>query len=91
MAGPLGKESALGGPSVPSKVKALVFMLVLLLTSAVGTLCVNGLLMPLLLFRPRLYRLLFDLFIGLWEWQASVSASRMYFDMFSLPVCFCKP
>ena len=61
--------------SVLSQIKAILFLVLLLVTSILGSLCVNGTLLPILLVRPQLYRWLFDFGNGLWQWQVAVSPS----------------
>lgn len=57
--------------SVLSQIKAVLFLVLLLVTSILGSLCVNGALLPILLVRPQLYRWLFDFGNGLWQWQVA--------------------
>jgi hypothetical protein len=58
-----------------SRLKALLFAVLLFVTSFFGGMVFGGCLLPLFFFRPGLYRYLFYYLIGSWLWLAAVRIS----------------
>ena len=54
------------------KLKGFVFLVLLFLSSFLGSLVFGGFTLPLFFLRPAVYRYFYDYMIGLWMWFAAV-------------------
>jgi len=55
-----------------NKFKGFIFLVLVFLSSFLGSLVFGGFLLPIFFFRPAVYRHLYDYMIGLWLWFAAV-------------------
>jgi len=55
-----------------NKFKGFIFLVLLFLSSFLGSLVFGGFLLPIFFLHPAVYRHLYDYMIGLWLWFAAV-------------------
>ena len=55
-----------------NKLKGVVFLVLLFVSSFLGALVFGGFLLPIFFLRPAIFRHLYDNMIGLWFWFAAV-------------------
>jgi len=55
-----------------NKLKGFMFLVLLFLSSFLGSIVFGGFLLPVFFVRPAVYRRLYDYMIGLWLWFAAV-------------------
>jgi len=58
--------------SFVNKLKGFMFLVLLFLSSFLGSLVFGGFLLPVFFLRPSVFRHLYDYMIGLWLWFAAV-------------------
>jgi len=58
--------------SFVNRLKGFLFLVLLFLSSFLGSLVFGGFLLPIFFLRPAVYRHLYDYMIGLWLWFAAV-------------------
>jgi len=71
-----------------NKLKGFIFLVLVFVSSLLGSLVFGGFLLPVFFLRPALYRHLYDYMIGLWLWFAAVSFFSGVYKMNDLVLVF---
>ena len=69
--------------------KGWLYMLLLFVTSTFGVIFMAGPILPIFFINPKLFRLIFDQFLGLWEYNTAVSTIKVAFYFIRQYVLWC--